>query len=54
MSMITTLSRVISRIRWVTHRFRYGIESLVSPTASAALQLRLRFAFLRMTTHYRL
>jgi hypothetical protein len=51
MSMITTLSRVISRIWWVTHRLRYGIESLVS---SAALQLRLRFAFLRMTAHYRL
>jgi hypothetical protein len=36
-----------------TDRFRYGIESLASSTASAALHLRLRFASLRMTARYK-
>jgi hypothetical protein len=40
----------VKRAHGVTRGFDHGIESLASPTASAALQLRLRFVLLRMTS----
>src|SRR2546423_5384897 len=43
------MSSEVETSRDATHKYLFGIESLASPTASAALQPRLRFAPLGMT-----
>jgi hypothetical protein len=45
----SVIPRKVDRPRCITFRFDSGIESLASRTSSASLQLRLRFAPLRMT-----
>jgi hypothetical protein len=49
--MSTLPSRAgIKEVMMLARGFDHGNESLASPTASAALQLRLRFVLLRMTS----